>query len=192
MKPAQRSTLCITALNRPSLKQCSAIFIRFSSSNSRWKQRQSKDAYAREAKVQGLKSRAAFKLLEMDAKYRLFKPKSVVVDLVALDRTRPGGKVIGIDLIPAEPPKGVATFQGDFLSPDVQRMVKDFIHQTVRLSSRQDKVQESIPASNHQPSYIDVGLQAPAAVANPSKAPMVDESKEAFFVGLRRKASASG
>ncbi|PQK13373.1 hypothetical protein BB8028_0004g03040 [Beauveria bassiana] len=183
MKPAQRSTLCIIALNRPSLKQCSAIFIRFSSSNSRWKQRQSKDAYAREAKVQGLKSRAAFKLLEMDAKYRLFKPKSVVVDLgyapgswsqVALDRTRPGGKVIGIDLIPAEPPKGVATFQGDFLSPDVQRMVKDFIHQTVRLSSRQDKVQESIPASNHQPSYIDVGLHAPAAVVNPSKAPMVD------------------
>jgi hypothetical protein len=52
-------------------------------SNTRWKARQGKDQYAREAKVRGLKSRAAFKLLEMDSKYRLFKPGQTVVDLVS-------------------------------------------------------------------------------------------------------------
>src|SRR5437016_8973604 len=46
---------------------------RWSSSSTRWKSRQGRDSFAREAKVQGLKSRAAFKLLEIDAKYKLFK-----------------------------------------------------------------------------------------------------------------------
>ena len=58
------------------------IQARAASSGSRWKQRQSRDPYARDAKVQGLKSRAAFKLLEMDEKYRLFRNGQTVVDLV--------------------------------------------------------------------------------------------------------------
>lgn len=53
--------------------------------NTRWKARQGKDQYAREAKVRGLKSRAAFKLLEMDSKYRLFKPGQTIVDLVSIE-----------------------------------------------------------------------------------------------------------
>ncbi|PNH76954.1 hypothetical protein VD0001_g677 [Verticillium dahliae] len=84
----------------------------------------------------GLKSRAAFKLLELDSKYRIFKKDQVVVDLgyapgswsqVAVERTKPSGSVLGIDLIPAQPPRGVSTIQGDFLSPAVQGMVKDFL-----------------------------------------------------------------
>ncbi|KAG5983998.1 hypothetical protein E4U55_006510 [Claviceps digitariae] len=141
---------------------------RASSSNSRWKQRQGRDAYARDAKVKGLKSRAAFKLLEMDSKYKLFKSGQTVVDLgyapgswsqVAQERTRPRGQVIGIDLIPAQPPKGVATFQGDFLSPVVQKLVKDFIIKTksrdVRL--RKDTLDSSGTGQPvlDQPSYID-------------------------------------
>ncbi|KAF7546155.1 hypothetical protein G7046_g9380 [Stylonectria norvegica] len=126
----------LKTLSRVSIPSASWLS-RPAASGSRWKQRQGKDAYARDAKVQGLKSRAAFKLLEMDAKYRLFKPGGqTVVDLgyapgswsqVAMERTRPHGRVIGIDLIPAQPPRGVATFQGDFLSPAVQAMVKTFI-----------------------------------------------------------------
>ncbi|CAK7208239.1 2' O-ribose methyltransferase [Sporothrix bragantina] len=105
-------------------------------SNTRWKARQGKDQFAREAKVRGLKSRAAFKLLEMDAKYRLFKPGQTVVDLgyapgswsqVAAERTKPAGRVLGIDLIPAQPPRGVSTIQGNFLAPTVRQMVKDFL-----------------------------------------------------------------
>ena len=106
------------------------------SSSTRWKQRQTNDVFAREAKVQGLKSRAAFKLLEMDAKYHLFKKGQVVVDLgfapgswsqVAVERTKPSGRVVGIDILPAQPPKGVSTIQGNFLSPVVHAMVKEFL-----------------------------------------------------------------
>jgi hypothetical protein len=71
-----------------------------SASSTRWKSRQGRDSFAREAKVQGLKSRAAFKLLEVgilscfyvfqsapnmsqiDAKYKLFKKGQTIVDLV--------------------------------------------------------------------------------------------------------------
>lgn len=53
---------------------------RFASSK-RWVERQSKDRFAREARVQGLKSRAAFKLLQINDKYRLFKPGQTVLDL---------------------------------------------------------------------------------------------------------------
>jgi len=53
---------------------------RFASSR-RWTDRQGKDQFARAAKVQGLKSRAAFKLLQINEKYRLFKPGMTVIDL---------------------------------------------------------------------------------------------------------------
>lgn len=100
MNSTQGLSIRTIGLNCPLLvKPWTRAALRFSSSNARWKQRQGKDAYARDAKVQGLKSRAAFKLLEvglyfgklyahssnidqMDAKYRLFKPGNVVVDLV--------------------------------------------------------------------------------------------------------------
>ncbi|KAK5687535.1 2' O-ribose methyltransferase [Elasticomyces elasticus] len=107
-----------------------------SSSSARWKTRQANDSYARDAKVAGLKSRAAFKLLEVNAKYRLFRPGDTVVDLgyapgswsqVAFNRTSPGGRVIGIDVIPAQPPRGVSTLQGDFLSPAIRAELRNFV-----------------------------------------------------------------
>ncbi|KIV83501.1 hypothetical protein PV11_05522 [Exophiala sideris] len=109
--------------------------LRFASSK-RWTDRQRGDSFARAAKVQGLKSRAAFKLLQINDRYRLFKPGMTVVDLgfapgswsqVAIDMTKPRGRVLGIDLIPVQPPKGVSTIQGDFLSPDVQAEIKSFL-----------------------------------------------------------------
>ncbi|KAF2743924.1 23S ribosomal RNA methyltransferase [Sporormia fimetaria CBS 119925] len=109
-----------------------------SSSSTRWKTRQGSDYFAREARVQGLKSRAAFKLLEMNDKYKLFKPGQTVVDLgyapgswsqVAFSRTSPGGRVVGIDLIPAQPPRGVSTIQGNFLSPAIQAEVRAYVQE---------------------------------------------------------------
>ncbi|KAM7199402.1 ribosomal RNA large subunit methyltransferase [Naviculisporaceae sp. PSN 640] len=131
--PTAKSRSLITPIPTTSPKRLAS-----SSSKSRWKQRQGSDHFAREAKVQGLKSRAAFKLLEMDTKYKLFKKASgqIIVDLgfapgswsqVALERTKPDGYVLGIDLIPAQPPKGMNTIQGNFLSPGVQGMVKGFL-----------------------------------------------------------------
>jgi hypothetical protein len=57
------------------------IISRRFASSKRWVERQSKDRFTREARVQGLKSRAAFKLLQINDKYRLFKPGQTVVDL---------------------------------------------------------------------------------------------------------------
>lgn len=81
----------------------------------------------------------------MDSRYRLFKKGQLVVDLgyapgswsqVAMERTKPGGRVLGIDVIPAQPPPGVATIQGNFLSPVVQGMVKQFVVDVHRLQAR--------------------------------------------------------
>jgi len=105
-------------------------------SSTRWKARQTRDTFARDAKVAGLKSRAAYKLLEINDKHRLFKPGDTVVDLgyapgswsqVAVNRTQPGGRVVGIDVIPSQPPKGVSTLQGDFLSPGIREEVRKFV-----------------------------------------------------------------
>lgn len=124
---------------RPSLPQ--SHFIRFASSSStRWLARQGRDQYTRASKLSALKSRAAYKLLEIDHKHHLFKPGQTVVDLgyapgswsqVAISRVRPdgtrSGRVIGIDIIPAQPPRGVSTIQGDFLSPATRQMVLDYV-----------------------------------------------------------------
>ncbi|GJN86668.1 2' O-ribose methyltransferase [Purpureocillium lilacinum] len=136
-----------------------------SSGSTRWKQRQGRDMYAREAKVQGLKSRAAFKLLAMDAKYRLFRPGQTVVDLVAMERTRPHGRVVGIDLIPAQPPRGVATFQGDFLSPQVQALVRDFILRTHKPRSGPPPKRKPAEDGDGRSSSSDVGEVSDAAAA---------------------------
>ncbi|KAI5462741.1 FtsJ-like methyltransferase-domain-containing protein [Mariannaea sp. PMI_226] len=166
------------------IPQC---FCRCASSTSRWKQRQGKDAFARDAKVQGLKSRAAFKLLEIDAKYKIFKGHGrTVVDLgyapgswsqVAMERTRPHGRVIGIDLIPAQPPRGVTTFQGDFLSPNVQALVKNFIIESHRRQPPppppppdQDSQEDFNEEDVDRPSYLDMERQStPSSEALESK-----------------------
>ncbi|KAL2876365.1 2' O-ribose methyltransferase [Colletotrichum sp. CLE4] len=145
--------------------------MRASSSNSRWKMRQGKDFFAREAKVQGLKSRAAFKLLEMDAKYKFFRKGQTVVDLVAVERTKPNGQILGIDIIPAQPPKGVSTIQGNFLSPDVQGMVKEYLERNrhrkkISPPAEEDEEEENDDEDSSEdseaavieekPSYIDM------------------------------------
>ncbi|KAF7185576.1 rRNA methyltransferase 2, mitochondrial [Pseudocercospora fuligena] len=122
-----------------------------SSSSTRWKARQGKDSYAREAKVAGLKSRAAFKLLEINEKYRLFHKGDTVVDLgfapgswsqVAVNRTSPGGRVVGIDIIPAQPPRGVNALQGNFLSPEIREEVRKFVSDPDRGRVRRKNITE--------------------------------------------------
>ncbi|PYI19754.1 23S ribosomal RNA methyltransferase [Aspergillus japonicus CBS 114.51] len=111
------------------------------SSSKRWQARQIKDHFTKEAVVQGLKSRAAFKLLQIDDKYRVFQSGQTVVDLgyapgswsqVAVARTEPDGRVLGVDIIPAQPPKGVSTIQGNFLNPEVQDYVRKFVRDPSR------------------------------------------------------------
>ncbi|KAI1081344.1 ribosomal RNA methyltransferase MRM2 [Whalleya microplaca] len=151
------------------LAQVSSESIRWSSSNARWKQRQRSDYYAQAAKAHNLKGRAAFKLIEMDSKYKLFKRGQTVLDLgyapgswsqVAVERTKPNGRIIGIDIIPAQPPKGVSTIQGNFLSPGVQNLVKDYLVEYAQPRSTSASISGEIPGEEQfvlteRPSYID-------------------------------------
>jgi 23S rRNA (uridine2552-2'-O)-methyltransferase len=92
-------------------------------SSKQWLRRHVTDSYVRRAKEQGYRSRAAFKLLEIDSKERLLRPGMTVVDLgaapggwsqVAAAKVKPGGRVIAIDLLPIAPISGVTVLKGDF------------------------------------------------------------------------------
>ena len=96
-------------------------------SSTLWLERQLNDPYVARAKREGLRSRAAYKLLEIDEKYRLLKPGQRVVDLGAapggwsqLAAKRVGGaegrgRVVGIDLLPVDPLPGAEFIVLDFL-----------------------------------------------------------------------------
>lgn len=58
---------------------------------------------------------------------------------MAVDCTRPNGRVLGVDIIPAQPPKGVSTIQGNFLAPEVQNYAKDFLRDPKRGRPYQDE-----------------------------------------------------
>ena len=62
----------------------------------------------------------------------------LILAKVAVDRTYPNGRVLGIDIIPAQPPKGVSTIQGNFLSPGVQEEVKKYLRDSDRGRVRQE------------------------------------------------------
>jgi 23S rRNA (uridine2552-2'-O)-methyltransferase len=92
-------------------------------SSKEWLRRHVTDPYVRKAREQGYRSRAAYKLLEMDRREKLFRPGATVIDLgaapgswsqIAAERTRPGGKVIAVDLLEIAPISGVTMLKGDF------------------------------------------------------------------------------
>ena len=108
-------------------------------SSTRWLQRQLNDPYVAEAKRLGYRSRAAFKLVQIDDKYRILKPGARVVDLgaapggwtqVAVARVRPHetkGKVVGLDILPADPVEGATMIVADFLDPDAPARLRELL-----------------------------------------------------------------
>lgn len=86
------------------------------------------DTYVQRAQSEGWRSRAAFKLIEIDEKNKLLKPGMTVVDLgsspgswsqVAAKRIQPGGRLIALDILPMELLHGVEFIQGDFREDEV-------------------------------------------------------------------------
>ncbi|KAH8785016.1 FtsJ-like methyltransferase-domain-containing protein [Diaporthe sp. PMI_573] len=161
---------------------------RNSSSSSQWKSRQSKDRFARQAKVQGMKSRAAWKLMEMNDRYGLFRRNQTVVDLgyapgswsqVAKDATGPNGVVVGIDLIPAQPPRGVTSIQGDFLSPRVRTLVKDVLVEQVKRRERNRKERQQVEAASSAPERTDAEGEVAEASVVPDQPSYIDQEKQA-------------
>jgi 23S rRNA (uridine2552-2'-O)-methyltransferase len=94
--------------------------------SQRWLARQLNDPYVAAAKAQGWRSRAAFKLLELDEKFHLIKPGARVLDLGAAPggwtqvAVRQGARVVvGVDLLAMDPIPGSTLLQGDFHDPDM-------------------------------------------------------------------------
>ncbi|MCC7282397.1 MAG: RlmE family RNA methyltransferase [Acetobacteraceae bacterium] len=99
--------------------------------SARWLARQLNDPYVARAREAGLRSRAAFKLLELDRQFRLLRPGLRVVDLGAAPggwsqvAVRKGaGRVVAIDLLEIEPIAGVVILEGDFLAAAATERVR--------------------------------------------------------------------
>ncbi len=104
-------------------------------SSTNWLSRQLNDPYVAAARSQGYRSRAAFKLIEIDDKFKFLKKSSRVVDLgcapggwlqVALDRC-PKGKVIGVDLVEIDPVPGATILVGDVREPEALEEVRTLL-----------------------------------------------------------------
>jgi 23S rRNA (uridine2552-2'-O)-methyltransferase len=105
-------------------------------SSQRWLQRQLDDPYVRRARGEGLRSRSAYKLIEIDDKQRLLKPGMKVLDLgaapggwsqVAAARVGRGGRVVAIDLLEIEPIPGVEFLHLDFLHESAPARLKEIL-----------------------------------------------------------------
>jgi 23S rRNA (uridine2552-2'-O)-methyltransferase len=127
------------------------------------------DPYVQLAKKEGWRSRAAFKLMEMDEKDHLLKPGEVVVDLgatpggwsqVAAKRVGDKGMVLALDLLEMEPIHGVDFIQGDFREDDVLQQLED------KLGERR------------------VGLVMSDMAPNMSGVPLVDQARIMYLAEL--------
>jgi 23S rRNA (uridine2552-2'-O)-methyltransferase len=95
-------------------------------SSNRWLSRQLNDPYVKQAKAEGYRSRAAYKLIELDEKYALLKGVHRVVDLgvapggwsQVVRKLAPKARVVGIDLLPTDPLEGVELLQMDFMADE--------------------------------------------------------------------------
>jgi 23S rRNA (uridine2552-2'-O)-methyltransferase len=93
-------------------------------SSTRWLERQLNDPYVKQAKAEGFRSRAAYKLIELDERFGLLKGVQRVVDLgiapggwsQVVRKRAPKAAVVGIDLLPTDPIEGVAILQMDFMA----------------------------------------------------------------------------
>lgn len=105
-----------------------------SKSSSWWLNEHVHDAFVQLAKKEGYRSRAAYKLLEIDQKDNLLKPGMLVVDLgsapgswsqVVRKKVKQHGKVFALDILSMEPIEGVSFLQGDFTELEILRQLED-------------------------------------------------------------------
>ena len=102
-------------------------------SSVRWLERQLNDPYVKQAKAEGYRSRAAYKLLELDERFALLKGASRVVDLgiapggwsQIVRKRAPKAAIVGIDLLPTEPLDGVTILQMDFMADEAPAALAD-------------------------------------------------------------------
>ncbi len=105
-------------------------------SSQRWRQRQERDIYVEQANRAGWRSRAVFKLEQIQAKERLLKSGTVCVDLgsapgswsqLAAQLVGAAGRVVAVDLLPMEPIPGVDFLEGDFTTPETLEALRELV-----------------------------------------------------------------
>lgn len=106
-------------------------------SSNQWLARQLNDPYVAEAKRQGYRSRAAFKLIQLDEKYQFLGKGKTIVDLgcapggwtqIAVQRNKGTGQVVGVDILETEPVVGATIIQQDFTEEDAADRLKALLN----------------------------------------------------------------
>jgi 23S rRNA (uridine2552-2'-O)-methyltransferase len=105
-------------------------------SSQRWRQRQERDIYVEQANRSGWRSRAVFKLEQIQAKERLLRSGGVCVDLgsapgswsqLAVQIVGPTGRIVAVDLLAMDPIPGVDFLQGDFTTPETLQAMRELV-----------------------------------------------------------------
>ena len=99
-----------------------------------WVNKQRKDIYVRKSKVDGYRARSAYKLIEINEKFKIFKGGMIVLDIGAApgswsqyaSKIIKNGKIISIDLKEMEEIKGTIQIKGDFTDPNIQRKIRSY------------------------------------------------------------------
>jgi len=100
-----------------------------------WVNKQRRDTYVRQSKVDGYRARSAYKLKEIDEKFKIFKGGMSVVDIGAapgswsqyVSKVVKSGKIISVDLKEMENIENTLQIKGDFTSIDTQNQIKDYL-----------------------------------------------------------------
>ena len=139
-----------------------------------WLRQHLRDPFVQEANARGYRSRAAFKLIQMDTTDRLFKKAAKVLDLgaapggwsqVAADRVGPKGRVVAVDLLAMKPLQGVAFIQGDFLHPAVRSEINSLLAGPVDLVISDIAPNLTGVKGRDQALALELGLQVQAFAA---------------------------
>ena len=101
-----------------------------------WINKQRRDIYVRQSKVDGYRARSAYKLIEIDEKFQIFKGGMFVLDIGAApgswsqyaSKAIKQGKVISIDLKVMDEIKNTIQIKGDFTDPNIQKKIKDYLN----------------------------------------------------------------
>ncbi|MGE4323007.1 MAG: RlmE family RNA methyltransferase [Sphingobium sp.] len=101
--------------------------------STRWLERQLNDPYVRRARAEGWRSRAAFKLIELDQKFHFLKGVRAVVDLgvapggwtQVVRKVAPKARIVGIDLLPTDPIPGATLFEMDFMDDRAPGLLRE-------------------------------------------------------------------
>ena len=173
-------------------------------SSTRWLERQLNDPYVKRAKAENYRSRAAYKLIELDERFGFLKGVKTVVDLgiapggwsQVVRRRTPQAAVVGIDLLPTEPLDGVAILQMDFMDEEAPSKLREALGGDADLVLS-DMAANTVghPQTDHlrTMALVEAGLEFAREVLRPGGADndLVAELKRSFTTVKHAKPPAS-